>query len=159
MQDDYMSDRMRVECALPAAIFLRLVGDAHHQAHRRLPTSEEEEPVFFLLLSACEEALRTGDDAKTESLKRRVDALVTEIFALHAKTVPMAKLLVMTLWTQRLLNDDRLILVEGSAAAKGIDAIVNELQKARKTWLSFEKGCVKQAEKLDKILRKKGYYN
>jgi hypothetical protein len=152
---EYLSDRMRVECALPAAVFYRLVYNAMIKAG----TTEAEEQMVPLFRQARDNVFNGLADDKRKQLLRRTEKLVDEIMDRQEKVAPLVTLLTMVFWVHALLEDQRLILTAGSDLDRALDCIIATLNEpdVQKLWKPFEKGSRRQAMALDRWLQGKGY--
>jgi hypothetical protein len=148
-----MNDRQRVEALLfPQMLLAVLIAGVGHK-------DDEYEKCKALLLAACEEILHDLDDRRRSSILRRTYRLQLAVTEPYRKEgVPLAKVGLMELYVlQRILDDNYLVLTEGSSMAKALDLIVPALGHALEE-PKLNTSAQKQAGKMLSALQAAGYF-
>jgi hypothetical protein len=151
----FLSDRRRVELALPAYM-------ASVCLDRTFPEkSEAVRRVLGLLDQAWGEALDAApalDPGRRRQLSRRLSRLWDELVKPHEWDVLMKVWLMVLFWLRDLLEDGRLVLVAGSAFDQAMSEILPELERHGDLWDGTERSARKHARKLQQHLESLGYY-
>lgn len=148
-----MNDRQRVEALLfPQMLLAVLIAGAQEK-------DEEYEKCQKLLLAACEEILHGLDDRRRAAIVRRTYRLQLAVTEPYRKEgVPLAKVGLMELYVlQRILDDNYLVLTEGSAFSKALELIVPALSHALEE-PKLNTSAQKQANKMLSALQTSGYF-
>ena len=157
---EYLSDRRRVELALPAALLYRIFAAcmAHGAENPEIDESKFDEWVIGDLFKACHEPLDGLTLKRKKELVKRIERIQSEILTPFEDRPIMVCFLYVLFWLKELLDDGTLVLIQDSPFDRAITALIPELESQADLWDAMEKSARKQATKLTKILRSHGFY-
>lgn len=159
MSAPYLSDRQRVELALPAAMLYRIFGSCVVEAKEKgIDEREYDERVQAWLSSAAWEPLDGLPLDKARKLASRITRLQQAILAPFEDRPIMVTFLFVLFWLRDLLAEGTLVLVEGSTFDRAVSALIPELERHDDLWAAMEKSAAKNARKAKDRLRAEGYY-
>lgn len=160
MSVTYLSDRRRVELALPAALLYRIFGTCIANAEESPENAETEydREVIEALRIAAWEPLDGIDRKKQAKLASRINRMQAEIMLPFEDRPIMVCFLFVLFWLKGLLDDGTLELIEGSPFDTAVSALIPELAKHDDLWQAMEKSAAKNARKLTERLRAEGFY-
>jgi hypothetical protein len=159
MSAAYLSDRQRVELALPAAMLYRIFGSCVVEAKEKgIDEREYDERVQAWLSHAAWEPLAGLSPDKTRKLAARITRLQQAILAPFEDRPIMVTFLFALFVLRDLLDEGALVLVEGSAFDQAVSVLIPELERHDDLWAAMEKSAAKNARKARERLRAEGYY-
>lgn len=150
----HLSDRRRVELALPANLMHRMVSQCIDEADR----SDDDREVLALLRDAAHEPLYGMEDAGRRRIMRRVDRLAGAVMGELVGGSRAKAFLALTLWLKGLLDDGTLELIEDSAFDRAMDAILATMQDNPDVIEAVDRSATKAARRIADMLRREGYY-
>lgn len=149
-----MNDRQRVEIMLPAQIMLGvLLAGASDQDCEEFRMAKEA------FIEASDEAVRDLMPQKRNAIIRRMFRVNLEVTAPYQKEdARVDKMgLVAFYWLKALIEQDYLILYEGSAMQRGMDIMMEALEHAANIE-KLDASAQKNARKFLAHLQRLGYY-
>lgn len=150
----HLSDRRRVELALPANLMHRMVTQCVEAAAR----TEDDREVIDLLRQAAHEPMDGLDDAGRQRIMRRVDRLASAVMGELVGGARAKAFLALTLWLKGLLDDGTLVLVEGSAFDLAMEAILATMRDEPDVMAAVDRSATRAAARISERLRREGYY-
>lgn len=152
-----LTDRQRVELALPAAMLYRVFATcvARAEDHPDDAEMELDRQVLHWLAQAAVEPL---DPARDEKQARRVSRLQRDALAPLEDRPVMTVFLVVLYWLQEQLETGVLTLIEGSAFDRAVTLILENLERFPDEMAGTERSARKGARRLGDWLRERGYY-
>lgn len=150
----YLSERRRVELALPANLMHRAVSAAIEPDIR----SEDDREVISLLRQAAMEPLDGLNAGERRRLIRRIDRMGEEVMETLVGGSRAKGFLALTLWLKGILDDGTLVLVAGSAFDQAMTAILATMQDNPDVIEAVDRSATKAARRIADMLRRQGYY-
>lgn len=150
----HLSDRRRVELALPAAVMHRVVSQCIADGER----SDDDREVLALLREAASEPFDGLNGWERPRLMRRVDRLSMEVMSELMGGARAKAFLALTLWLKGMLDDGILVLIEGSAFDQAMTAILATMQDAPDVMAAVDRSATKAAGRIASRLSGLGYY-
>lgn len=156
----YLSDKRRVELALPAALLHRIFAACieHSKGSAEGEEFEYDREVITALRVAAIEPLEGLDPRRQRKLAVRVTRMQAQILDPFEDRPIMVCFLFVLYWLKGLLDDGTLVLIDGSPFEQAVSALIPELSKHEDLWEAMEKSAVKNARKLTQALRGEGFY-
>ncbi|SBW12679.1 conserved hypothetical protein [uncultured Alphaproteobacteria bacterium] len=150
----HLSDRRRVELALPAAVMHRVVSQSIAEGER----SDDDREVLALLREAAAEPFDGLNAWERPRLMRRVDRLSMEVMAELMGGARAKAFLALTLWLKGMLDDGTLALIEGSAFDRAMGGILATMEDAPEVMAAVDRSATKAAWRISRRLSGLGYY-
>lgn len=160
----YLSDRQRVEMALPAVLLHQCVGSCIASAEEKgLAPSAEEDRLFdreimHLLTEACAAPLEGLDPRRAAKLAMRIKRTRDLVMEPYRDDTMMKVFLAVLHVVKLLTDDDAFLLIEGSDFERAITMLLPELEKHDDLWDAVERSGRKQARKILLRLQAAGLY-
>ncbi|WP_417843002.1 hypothetical protein [Thalassospira sp.] len=149
----YLSDRRRIELALPAEMLDPVVRVMLERGK-----NAEDDKCLDLVKAAIREPFEGVDPAKRAKLQRRVTALRVELLAPYEGRPIVLTFQMLIIWLRDMIEDGTLDLVEGSAFALATDDLIARVIQHEDLVLKTQKSAIKNAHKLRRNLEIRGYY-
>ena len=155
-----LSDKRRVELALPAALLYRVFSRCVEvTSFKAIPGQlTGDRVVLDWLALAAIEPMSDLDEKRARKLSARVSRLQRDLLLDFEGRPVMVAFLIVLFWLKGLLDTDRLVLVEGSVFDKAVSVLVPELAKHDDLWMAMERTAIKNARKIADRLENEGYY-
>jgi hypothetical protein len=150
----YLSDRRRIELALPAEMLDPVVRVMLERGK-----NAEDDKCLDLVKAAIQEPFEGVDPAKRAKLQRRVTALRIELLAPYEKRPVVMVFQMLIIWLRDMIEDGTLDLVDGSAFALATDDLIARVIQHEDLVLKTQKSAIKNARKLRRKLEMRGYYS
>jgi len=160
MRNLHLSDRQRVEIALPARLMRRcmaaIVEGTVNEFHR--PRDPQHMALIADLGRCCDEALCGLDTAKAEKLRARIDRAAHHAL-LDYEDCALIKVCQMVMrWTCDRLECGDLTLGEGSLFESCFERLQSGLTEHADLWEAVASSAAKQAIKLHLRIQSQGYF-
>jgi len=149
----YLSDRCRIELALPAEMLDPVV-----RVLLKRGINADDDKCLDLIKSAIQEPFAGVDPVKRAKLQRRVTALRLELLAPYEKRPIVLVFQMLVMWLRDMLEDGTLDLVDGSDFALAMDDLIARVIQHEELIVKTQKSAIKNARKLRRLLEKRGYY-
>jgi hypothetical protein len=156
-----LSDRRRVELALPARLLYGITGNCiGASVDKGKAETDADRQCLAWLKDACEEPLQGLSLDHRAKVATRIERAYRHVVQpwLDSNKNTAAVYLTVLYWLQDMLAEGRLVLIDGSAADKAITVILATLEDHADLWAEVEKSARKQAPKLTQSLQTMGYY-
>lgn len=153
----YMSDRMRMELALPPALLRRccrkLFSDHVPEEDRR-----ERQALLATLDQAISDAVGSLPAGRQEQLRRRLDRAIGDLLRPFEDRPLIDVFLTVFFWLRRLIEAGAINLIAGSSGAKALDALIEALANEEQIWINAEQNALVAAVEFGGRVRALGYF-
>lgn len=155
-----LSDRRRVELALPAAMLFRVFSSCVDVAAMSAEPGQltGDRMVLDLLTSAAVEPLDGLAPKEANKLAKRITRLQRDLLMDFEDRPVMVVFLVILFWLKGLLDSEHINLIEGSTFDRAVAVLIPELERHEDLWLSVEKSALRNARRISNELTRLGYY-
>lgn len=153
-----ITDRMRVEVALPARMLFRCVeaiGDATKEAGE---SPEHLEPLLRDLKDACHEAVAGLTADRSRTLARRINREHAAALEAFAERPTMLACLVVLYWYKQALDEEILVLTPGSPLDRATAALLEILERHGEDWDDLDRSARKNARRMMERFRASGLF-
>lgn len=155
----HLSDRRRVEMAMPARLLFRCYGAAMEQVETM---NDADRQLLDDLKAACLEPLADmigTDRPRAVRLGRRIDRLHREVMAEFEDGTVLRAFMIALYWTRDRLDCGDLELVEGSLFDRAITRLLPQLEEAAGgLWDDMHRSATRGAARLHDRLQRAGYF-
>jgi hypothetical protein len=148
----YISDRRRVELALPAVMLQRVACILLERG------VDDNDQCLDLINSACGEPFEGLCASSRAKLENRVMVLQRQLLAPYENRPVVLVFHMLVLWLNAMLDDGTLTLVEGSAFAGATDDLIARVVKHDDLIDATARSARKNAQKLRRAVEMQGYY-
>lgn len=153
-----LSDRARVELALPAALLYRVMSSCVEAGRASGEVTDQDDQCLLALSRAALAPLDGLPGSRVGKLRRRINRLQQSILnQLEHRTV-MVCFLIVLFWLRDELDKGSLTLVEGSDFDQAVTALLPQLEAHDDLWTAMQRSATRQAARIGTALRSAGYY-
>ncbi len=149
----YLSDRQRVELALPARLLIRPAERCAED------WSEEDRKLLKRLENACYQPLEGLHGKKKVDLARRINRIQKHLLKNFEDRPVMVVFLTIIYWLNDLLERGVIVLDSNSDFAKACDELLPVLNEHQDLIDGMTKSAQKNARRFNEYLNREGYYH
>ncbi|WP_299378204.1 hypothetical protein [uncultured Kiloniella sp.] len=149
----YLSDRQRVELALPARLLIRPAQRCAEE------WNGDDSEILTQLENACYQPLEGLDPIKKAKVAKRINRIQKELLSSFENRPVMVVFLTIIYWLNDLLEREIIVLDSNSDFAKACETLFPMLNEHSELIDGMSKSAEKNARRFNEKLNKGGYYN
>ncbi|MEH6630189.1 MAG: hypothetical protein V7776_05160 [Halopseudomonas aestusnigri] len=149
----YLSDRQRVEFALPANLLIRPAAKCAES------WNGDDQEILKLLENACYQPLEGLHGKKKSDMARRINRIQKRLLKSFEDRPVMVVFLTIIYWLNDLLDRGVIVLDAQSDFAKACDALFPMLNQHQDLIDGMSHSARKNAKRFNKYLNREGYYH